>query len=110
MLHPVAGSKGCEVTVSYRADGVVAGLVGSMDLSSAPQVERELRALVMSPVSVLTLDLSRLAGIDDAGQRVLVELERLAVGLGTSIVIVGAPSEVVNLTASDQDQQRTRFR
>ena len=110
MLNPVAASNGCDVRVSYRADGVVAVLVGSMDRTSAPHVERELQALVMSPLSVLTLDLSRVASIDRVGQRVLVELRRLAADIGTSISILGPDATIEPLGTADRHLLRTRPR
>jgi len=90
MLDADPASSLCEVKVSYGSDGVVAALHGAIDLATAPHVDRELRSLVVSPVSSISLDLSGLTFIDSSGLRVLVGLDRLAKDLGTSITTCGA--------------------
>ena len=104
MLDAYPVSSEPEVKVSYRSDGVVVALHGAIDLATAPRIDRELRSIVVSPVSEITLDLSGLTFIDSSGLRVLVGLHRLATGLGTSISTCGADERtawMLSLTGLD---------
>jgi anti-sigma B factor antagonist len=56
---------------STEGDGIVLSLRGELDLTSAPEFERELRASEEAPASRLVIDLSGLEFMDSTGLRAL---------------------------------------
>jgi len=79
--------------VAHQGDGVVVGLAGDLDLSSAPGLLRRLQALVCLPIESLTLDLRELSFLDSTGVSTLIEARRSAREHHVALLLVGLPDQ-----------------
>lgn len=79
--------KGLEIVRETARGWELARAVGRIDTLTAPEAERELKALVGGR---LALDLSQLDYISSAGLRVLLRLAKAAGRSGSELVLVGA--------------------
>jgi anti-sigma B factor antagonist len=87
-------------TVHADTSAVVA-VEGELDLASAPQLQREVLALLALPVSAVTLDLDALTFIDSSGLNVLNRVRTAADDHGVKLTLrnVGKQArQVLDLT------------
>lgn len=78
---------------------------GELDLSSAEELEAQLRQLESSEPELLVLDLRELEFMDSTGLRVVIAADARARDRGARLVVVRAPEEVdrvFRLTRMDQ--------
>jgi anti-anti-sigma factor len=86
-----------EVRSSTEPGGIILSLGGELDLSTAPEVERELvAALGRRPVRVV-LDLSRLAFMDSTGLGLIVRAEHDMREAGVGLCVRGGSAQVRRL-------------
>jgi anti-sigma B factor antagonist len=87
-----------EVGFSYDvAEGegrVVVSMHGELDLASAPELQRELVALVGRPVGTLTLDLGGVTFLDSSGLGALYRARQAADEQGVSLRLEAVPDHV----------------
>lgn len=84
--------RGLTCDVTYETGRVIATVAGELDLESAPGLERHLRALIMLPLSSITIDLTGLSFMDSAGLGALVRVHQTATDLRMDLA-VEHPSE-----------------
>ncbi len=94
-------------TVAARATGpcVILTFAGELDVTTAEEAEKAVRAASETPHSHLVLDLTRLAFMDSTGVRVLVRAHRQSTDLRATISLAGLTprvSRIVKLTGLDR--------
>jgi anti-sigma B factor antagonist len=82
--------------VTREEDGSTAwlSLVGELDLSSAPRVEKELHELESGDAELIVLDLRELSFLDSTGLRLIVTADARARDSGRRLAIVQGPEAV----------------
>jgi anti-sigma B factor antagonist len=78
-------------------DGVVVALRGELDLASAPELQRQLLALVERPVGALTLDLAGLEFLDSSGLGTLYRTRQAADEAGIALRLRSVPDHVLRV-------------
>jgi anti-anti-sigma factor len=76
------------VDVQDGQDGASVQLSGDLDLSSAPQFEQELTALLETPRQRLTIDLQGLAFVDSCGLRAILTAQRECEQAGCALTLI----------------------
>jgi len=104
--HPDPGSGrggglddvGLRYDVSDPSNGaVVVHLHGELDLASAPELQRELLALLARPVDDLTLDLGSLTFLDSSGLGALYRARQTADEQGIPLRLQAVPDHVMRV-------------
>jgi anti-sigma B factor antagonist len=93
------------VTIKQREGAVHVALSGELDISTAPQLEDDLRRVEAERPECIVLDLRNLAFMDSTGLRLLImadarareEGRRLAIGRGNEMI-----QRVLHLTRLDE--------
>jgi anti-sigma B factor antagonist len=80
-----------------NGDGVVMVLRGELDLASAPELQRELLALLDRPVGSLTLDLGGLTFLDSSGLGALYRAHQEAEEGGVTLRLQAVPDHVMQV-------------
>lgn len=83
--------------VAHDSDGVVVSMRGELDLASAPELQRELLALLSPPVASLTLDLANVTFLDSSGLGALYRTLQAAEARGVSFRLAQVPDHVVRV-------------
>jgi anti-sigma B factor antagonist len=80
------------LSLSSHRDGGATTIVadGDLDLASAPELEREIAAVVTGEVAAVVVDLSAVAFLDSAGINALLKGRRLAQERGLRYRVAGA--------------------
>ncbi len=82
---------------SREGDTHVIALAGDLDLTTVPDVERELRRAEQTTASVLAVDLSELTFIDSTGIRLMMQAQRRSAKSGIRLVVVPGTGPVQRL-------------
>jgi anti-sigma B factor antagonist len=77
--------------------GVVLVLTGELDLASAPELDRQLRALESTNPGRVLIDLSRLEFMDSTGIATLIGGQRAAISHGYQFLLRRGPTPVQRL-------------
>jgi anti-sigma B factor antagonist len=80
----------CNISTD-EADGVVVSLHGELDLAAAPELLRQLQAMLAEPVTSVTLDLDALEFIDSSGLGVLCQVQQVTQDRGIRLELVRVP-------------------
>ena len=83
--------------VAADGGGVVVTLRGELDLASAPDLQRQLQALLDRPVERLTLDLAGLTFLDSSGLGALYRTRQAAAQDGVPLRLQAVPDHVVQV-------------
>lgn len=83
-----------EVTIREGDGRISVALAGELDLSEAPRVEAELRAIEERDPATLVLDLRALSFLDSSGLRLVLEADQRAREAGRKLVVVKGPDAV----------------
>jgi anti-anti-sigma factor len=85
-----------EVRVDTAKDeeGVTVALVGELDISTAPEVERQLARVEQGRPTLLALDLRELSFIDSTGLRLVLAADGRARKEGRDFVVIPGPQSV----------------
>ena len=82
------GTDALTCDLRYETGRVIAAISGELDVASAAGLERRLLALLMLPLSEITLDLAGLSFMDSTGLSVLVRVSHAAADLRTAMTVV----------------------
>jgi anti-anti-sigma factor len=88
---------GLSYELQEEPDGVVLALRGELDLASAPELQRQLLALVARPVDALTLDLAGLDFLDSSGLGALYRTRQAADEVGIPLRLRAVPDHVLRV-------------
>lgn len=83
-----------DLEVTTTPEMVVVALVGELDISSAPRVEKELGIVEAAAPATIVLDLSQLEFMDSTGLRIVVSGDARARQRGGRFVVVRGPEPV----------------
>lgn len=88
---------GLSYEIADRRSGVVVSLRGELDLATAPELQRQLLALLARPVAGLTLDLSDLTFLDSSGLGALYRTRQAADEQGVQLRLEEVPDHVMRV-------------
>jgi anti-sigma B factor antagonist len=97
-----------EVSCQETSEHAQLALRGELDMSSAPQLTRELEAVEANHPKEILLDLAELSFMDVSGLRTILDAARRGRRVGTAIVIANPMPHILRLlelTAIDQTLQ-----
>ena len=83
--------------VAQENGSVVVSLRGELDLASAPDLQRELLALLDRPVTTLTLDLRELTFLDSSGLGALYRARQRADAGNVTLRLEAVPTHVLRV-------------
>jgi anti-sigma B factor antagonist len=79
--------------VTHHDDRAIVHVSGDLDLASAPAFQRQVLALLSSPIAAVTLDLDRLTFLDSSGLRAFVAIAESADEHNIKLTIANVPEQ-----------------
>jgi anti-sigma B factor antagonist len=85
---------GFRCAVSYSGEAAEVVVCGEVDLTTAPEVQREVMAALALPIRAITVHLGRVTFLDSSGIGALLRVQRSACDLGVTFGLVSIPRGV----------------
>ncbi|HEX9712963.1 MAG TPA: STAS domain-containing protein [Actinomycetota bacterium] len=98
-----------DVTTTRDADGVQVALTGEFDISEAPKVERELRAIEQEDPARIVIDLRGLSFMDSSGLRIIVSAHQRLATEGRRLYLIPGPAPIQRIFTVTRLDERLDF-
>ena len=86
-----------QITTASHDGTTQVEVVGELDIATAPELERELTAVVAAPGGDIVLDLRSVTFIDSSGLRAVLVASRSAVDASRRLIVVPGDGQVLRV-------------